>query len=279
MNSHVSNLFIYPIKSTSAIELSSVNLTLLGFENDREWAIFDNNDKVLTAREHPSLLEICSHVEENGVTISHNGKQFGLLTENTKSLSQDLQLHSYRAFGHHVSNDLDLWFSDFLDTSCKLMKVDHTRHRPVLKKHGGKEGEGVGFSDQSPILIASKDSLNDLNSRLDETIDMARFRPNIVIQGIPPYAEDDWDIIEIGDCQFRVIHQCERCVLTTIDPFTRERNKNAEPLRTLATYRKVPTGGVAFGVRAVPLNKGVIKVDDKINVLSLTKRPVILSKV
>ena len=46
------------------------------------------------------------------------------------------------------------------------------------------------FSDGFPILVISRASLADLNSRLPKALPMERFRPNLVIDGVGAYDED-----------------------------------------------------------------------------------------
>ena len=79
-------------------------------------------------------------------------------------------------------------------------------------------------------------SLDDLNRRLEHDLTMRRFRPNLVVSGCDPYAEDNWRRLRIGDLVLRVAKPCSRCIIPTIDPLTGERS--AEPLRTLMGYRR-----------------------------------------
>jgi uncharacterized protein YcbX len=88
---------------------------------------------------------------------------------------------------------------------------------------------------------------------------MNRFRPNLVVAGTDPYAEDSWRRIEIGKIPLDVVKPCSRCVITTTDQTTTERSD--EPLRTLATYRKVD-GKVMFGQNAVHYGSGSLRVGD-----------------
>ena len=92
---------------------------------------------------------------------------------------------------------------------------------------------------------------------------MDRFRPNVVLSGTEPYAEDAWRSIEIGAVRAQVVKSCVRCVTTTVDQRTAEAGK--EPLRTLATYRKGPRG-VMFGQNVIHGHPGTINVGDRVRV-------------
>jgi uncharacterized protein len=78
---------------------------------------------------------------------------------------------------------------------------------------------------------------------------MTRFRPNLVVEGAAPFAEDTWERLRIGEVTFRQTEPCDRCVLTTIDPDTLD--KGHEPTRTLARHRR-RHGKVWFGIRLAP---------------------------
>lgn len=63
-----------------------------------------------------------------------------------------------------------------------------------------------------------------------------RFRPNLVVGGCEPFAEDGWSAVRTGAITFRVAKPCARCVVTTVDQETGETGR--EPLRTLARFRR-----------------------------------------
>ena len=127
-----------------------------------------------------------------------------------------------------------------------------------------REDDHTGFADGYPILLISEESLQDLNTRLASPIPMNRFRPNLVVRGCEPYAEDTWNKIKIGDVELAIVKPCARCEVTTIDKETLERSK--EPLKTLGRYRKHKLGAI-FGQNVIPLNKGRIQVGNTVEVL------------
>jgi uncharacterized protein YcbX len=94
---------------------------------------------------------------------------------------------------------------------------------------------------------------------------MNRFRPNIVVKGCDPFAEDTWNRISAGGVELAVVKPCARCVVTTIDKETLERSK--EPLKTLGKYRKHELGAI-FGQNVVPLSEGCLNVGMSVDVLS-----------
>lgn len=59
-------------------------------------------------------------------------------------------------------------------------------------------------------MLLSEESVEDLNKRLEKPVPPKQFRPNIVIKGAAPYAEDSWDYVKIGDVIFRNIKPCTR---------------------------------------------------------------------
>lgn len=96
-------------------------------------------------------------------------------------------------------------------------------------------------------MILSEGSLDDLNKKLELPLPMNRFRPNIVVDGLPPFGEDTVDEFIAGDVRLRVIKPCDRCVVTTTDQITGER-ASEEPLKTLKEFRFDKTlRGVLFG--------------------------------
>jgi len=101
----------------------------------------------------------------------------------------------------------------------------------------------VALSDGFPILIASEESLNELNGRLAKkgkgSLPMSRFRPNIVVKGLKKgFDEDEWRAIQIGGKSgpiFHIVKGCPRCKQSCTDQVTGE--LDVEPLETLKEFR------------------------------------------
>ncbi len=96
---------------------------------------------------------------------------------------------------------------------------------------------------------------------------MAQFRPNLVVTGTEPYAEDGWQRVRIGDVTFRVDAPCSRCAMVTVDPARGEKRADREPLKALAVYRRGARGKVYFGQNLVAENAGNVGVNDALVVL------------
>ena len=161
------------------------------------------------------------------------------------------------------------WVSRFLETPCKLVRIIHDGRT----HHSSTSGEEfpVYGQDGYPILIIGQSSLNDLNVRMAESIPMYNFRPNIVVSGSPPYAEDTWKHIRIGSVEIRMVKLCQRCPIPTTNQQTGERGEDPwqeEPLRTLMTYRQVPGGGGIFGVNCINDNAGLINLGETVEIFS-----------
>jgi uncharacterized protein YcbX len=93
---------------------------------------------------------------------------------------------------------------------------------------------------------------------------MNRFRPNFVVSGAEPYAEDGWKRIRIGDSVFAGAKPCGRCQVTTTDQATGEVT-GPEPLATLATYRDSKEFGTMFGMNLVSEKAGRVRVGDVVS--------------
>ncbi|HRH39589.1 MAG TPA: MOSC domain-containing protein, partial [Flavobacteriales bacterium] len=165
----------------------------------------------------------------------------------------------------HAPMELSAWFADKLQRTCSLVFMPDSAQRTVDPNYAS----GItSLSDGFPYLIISQASLADLNARMATPVPMERFRPNIVIDGGEPYQEDAWKEVSIGAARFSVVKPCARCVIITTDQTTGERG--AEPLRTLASYRRRPGAEhkVDFGMNAMAKSGDVVRVGDLVRPLT-----------
>ena len=269
MSITVSTLYRYPIKSSSASNLKDINVLKTGFDCDRKWALFDETGQAMTGRQYQKILDLRIEIDTrgNGV-IWVEDSRLAFIPQKTYGPTQNVRIFSNEVEGVQVHENIDKRLSDLLSKKCSLLEITQPANRPILEKHGGKEGDYFSFADQAPILLLSQASVDDLNGRLDDPIHALNFRPNIVVEGCDAFAEDSWKSVSIGECEFEVLQLCERCIFTTIDIHTKKKRADREPLKTLETYRRKPNGGVDFGIHLVARKTGKIKLGDSVRILA-----------
>jgi len=151
------------------------------------------------------------------------------------------------------------WMSEHLGCRCEVVYLPDTTER--LVDEGYEPRRELSFADGFPFLLISEGSLADLNSRLAQPLPMNRFRPNVVVSGCEPYAEDGWGVVVIGALRFVVAKPCSRCATTIVDQDTGERGR--EPLVTLARYRRAGNQ-VYFGQNLIHEDEGELAVGDPV---------------
>ena len=243
-NVTLSGLYVYPIKSCAGISLESAELGATGLRHDRRWMLVDETGEFMSQRAHPRMALISTRLSDGHLIVSAPGMpdlEIPLHQENGDSI--DVRVWGDTNRGALVGKEADRWFGEFLTFPCRLVHKPDDDPR-LVDSSFAESGDQVGFADGFAFLLISEASLEDLNDRLEDPLPMNRFRPNFVVRGCEPYAEDGWSRLRIGDVPFRVAEACPRCAITTVDQETGTRGK--EPLRTLATYRKFD-GEVFFG--------------------------------
>lgn len=175
-----------------------------------------------------------------------------------------VEIWNDKVMAWRLSTEYDQWFSNTLHTDCRLVYMPAGSKR-LVDPGFALNDDIVGFADSFPFLLIGEGSLQDLNRRLEVPVPMKRFRPNLVVSGSEPFAEDEWHIIKIGGSRFKVAKPCARCSVITIETQTATRTK--EPLKTLQTYR-VSGSKVMFGQNLLCLDGKQVKVGEKLDVLS-----------
>ncbi|MGH3739741.1 MAG: MOSC domain-containing protein [Micromonosporaceae bacterium] len=274
----VLGITIYPVKSTGGLTLQRAEVQRWGLCGDRRWAVVDSSGAKVTARTHPGLLRVSATPVAGGGIAVHAAGMGAPLAIAAPSDSGDPMPVAFSQLDHAVSAGAagDAWFSELLGEPVRLVWLDDPERRAVAARHGGRPGEVVSLADAAPLLMTTQASLHQLDrwvaeearargERAPDPLVMARFRPNLVVDGEAPFAEDDYAEVRVGELRFRVASGCDRCVMTTVDPVTLRRGK--EPIRTLAR-RRSGDGKVWFGVRLVPVEPGTIQVGDAVTALS-----------
>jgi uncharacterized protein YcbX len=261
MSIRLTGLNIHPIKSARGIALAESTVDEFGLGYDRRWMVVDESGNFLSQRSHPRLALVVPSINDGTLQVDAPGMPSLETPLHPKaSVATTVTVWDDRCQATWVGARAAEWFSDFLGSPCSLVHMADDVVRPANPAFA-PPGVRVGFADAFPFLLISEESLADLNRRLADPLPMNRFRPNLVVAGGEPYGEDKWKRIEIGDVRLEVVKPCDRCMVTTTDQATGERGK--EPLRTLATYRKVGND-VMFGQNVVHENTGRLRVGDPV---------------
>ncbi len=215
-----------------------------GLRHDRRWMLTTPDGMFFTQREFPKMATMSVWIEEDGSGLGVSADRFGdvfVPMDADSDKRQQVTIWGSVCEAEVYGAALNEWFSDVLGTECQLVKMPDDSRRNVSELFNSGD-DVVSFADGYPQLVIGEASLEDLNGRLRQAgmlaapVPMNRFRPNVVVAGSDPYAEDDWKRIRIGGAEFRSSKPCARCVMTTIDQAKGEFD-GKDPLKTLATYR------------------------------------------
>lgn len=265
---HLSALNLYPVKSCRGFSVQSAELDDYGLVGDRRFLVVNATDgKFLTQRSHPRMALIETALATDALTLSAVGHGSVAVPFSADFGPREVTVWKNTMIADDCGDTPAAWLSNFLAGSLRLVHMGARYHRAVSVERAGA-GHVVSFADGFPFLIVSEASLANLNSRLAAPLPMNRFRPNFVVTGCEPHAEDTWKRYRIGDLVFRNVDACARCPITTTDQLTAERAK--EPLKTFATYRRDPRDhtDVIFGYNVVHETKrGTMRVGDPVVLL------------
>lgn len=259
----VSELSIYPVKSLARIELSSSLIDTFGLSYDRRWMLVDHQNRYITQRQHARMCLIQTRLNAKQLTLCAPDMPDIVVTQPSNPVLRQVTIWDDQCSAIDCGNNVADWLSQFLGINCRLVYFPDNEVRIVDPTYA-QTGDTTAFSDGFPILLISQASLDDLNNRLENPVPMARFRPNIVVSGCAPFAEDNWKKIRIGDLSFRLVKPCSRCIMPTINIDNAE--KSPEPIRTLSTYRK-HNNKVFFGQNVIADNTGTISLNMPVEVI------------
>jgi uncharacterized protein YcbX len=270
---HLSGLFVYPVKSLRGCAVASAAVDELGLRDDRRFLVVDDQGRFLTQRALPHMARVATALDERTLTLSAEGVGPIAVPRTVSGAAvRPVTIWKHRDVLAEDCGDAPAnWLTDLLGVRCRLMRVGADFHRPVLKTQA-RPGDRIAATDAEPFLVIGEASLADLNARLvaqgAEAVPMNRFRPNLVVAGSAPFAEDTWPRLRIGGIVFRSGGPCARCIITTTDQLTGARGK--EPLRTLAAYRRDPSDpkDLNFGQNLLHETKsGILRVGDSVEIL------------
>lgn len=264
----LSALYRFPLKSASGESLQQAQVDALGLTGDRRWMVVDaESGRFLTQRLLPQMTQLEARWQgpERLLLSAPDMPALAVQLPDAQAPLRGVTVWRDSLRVPDAGDAAAAWLSRLLDRPCRLVQVPLERARQVDTDYAAP-GDKVAFADGFPLLLIGQASLDDLSARVGRPLEMLRFRPNLVVEGAAPYAEDSWKRIRIGALEFRVAKGCSRCIMTTLDPLTGERSGDREPLSTLKTYRE-RDGEVYFGQNLLHRGVGELEVGMPVEVL------------
>lgn len=258
----VTALFVYPVKSCRGIAVRQAQAEARGLQYDREWMVVTPEGRFLTQREEPRLALVTTRLARDRLELAAPGlpQQSVPLHRAAGRPAREVTVWRDSVLAIDEGDAVAAWFGEHLRRDVRLVRFDDSRPRrtdPAWSQ--GLDGESA-FSDGYPVLVLSQASLDDLNARLPVPLPMDRFRPNVVLQGCVPYAEDALQELAGDEVKLRLVKPCTRCVITTTDQASGV-SQGDEPLQTLRAYRwDAGLRGVKFGQNAIVATRGALSV-------------------
>jgi uncharacterized protein len=263
----LTSIHIYPLKGGRGLDLAESAVEPWGLAGDRRWLLVDEDFRFVSQREQPSLARlVVRYRPDGGLLVSAAGHPPLAVAVPAAGELLKVSVWSSMVLAAAAGPEADAWFSVYLGQPVRLVYLDDPARRAVDPEFG-RDGDVVSFADGYPLLLTSTASLDQLGDWLaadgDQPVPMNRFRPNVVVAGFGPWAEDRWRRVRIGAVSFRVAKPCGRCVVTTTDQFTGVRGR--QPLRMLARKRRFGKS-LVFGQNIIPEAPGRIRVGDPVGI-------------
>ncbi len=265
----------YPVKSMAGCAPGEAAVEPWGLAGDRRWMLAAPDGRFITQRQQPTLaLASAEPLPDGGIRLTAPGVaplDVAVPASAAGEPTTTVELFHDKVETIRAGAAADAWLSAYLGTEAQLLYMDDPERRRPIDPDYADPGETVSFADGFPLLLTTTASLRALNSLIaggdhpgEGPLPMDRFRPNVVVDGTEPWAEDHWRRVRIGEVTFRVVKPCGRCVITTTDQHTAERGK--EPLRTLARHHRIGKS-LVFGQNLIPEHTGVVRVGDPVEIL------------
>jgi uncharacterized protein len=255
----LASLHVHPVKSCAVVTLDEALLIETGLELDRAWMLVDPQGRFVTQRELPRMALVRPTLRVHDMILRAGGMLALHVAVDAVEQPVRVTVWNDEVAAFDMGDLAAQWFSDFLAAPLRLVRFD-PEHRRLSNRQwtGAIEAENA-FSDGFPLLVASTASLAEVNRRLalqgHAAVTMARFRPNLVLDGLDAHGEDHLDEIVFdsteGPVRLKLVKPCARCPIPDVDPATADTGHAVGDV--LAGYRADArvAGKITFGMNAV----------------------------
>lgn len=290
----IKHIAIYPIKSGGRLELGEALLTPTGLETlngipdhglmlvrgmSDEAGVHkfitqrDNKTKATKTERAQSFAELAlikPQLRDGELVLTWNGQQpFEVPRESDPSrvLYVNIWLHTGPAV---EVPELSEWAADQLKFDVKAVRTAGPWDR-MTRQNYLENNNPVRTQDGYPVHWFPVEDLLELSEKAGAEVPWTRFRPQIVVEGMPSQAVHQVFEGTIAGIPFVDAKPCDRCQIPQINQDSGEVT-NIKPLSVLKTYKKWIKNdgdiGYIFGENMLPLDSGVIAVGDQLVVSS-----------
>eukprot|EP00658_Telonema_sp_P-2_P034849 TRINITY_DN25418_c0_g1_i1.p1 TRINITY_DN25418_c0_g1~~TRINITY_DN25418_c0_g1_i1.p1 ORF type:complete len:309 (-),score=44.79 TRINITY_DN25418_c0_g1_i1:69-995(-) len=270
----VSEINVYPVKSSAQVRLTRCAVGFGGLEHDRSFMVADPDTReFVTQRQNPKMALLTTMVREDGkLVLAHSGDEH-VVTPLRGDSTGIATVWGEECSVVDQGDDAAAFISSLLGQNVRLVAPASDFARPTSEAFA--RGWDAGLADGFPFLLTSEASTTALNSKLGKGQATSRnFRPNIVVKDSEAWSEDQWSIFRIGSVVFQAVKPCSRCRMTAVDPVAGVANA-LDTMGTLHKYRKGKSLGVGpwgqgevfFGQNLVAHNEGEIATGDAVEVI------------
>ncbi|KAG0354085.1 hypothetical protein BC939DRAFT_465948 [Gamsiella multidivaricata] len=275
----ISKIYIYPIKSCKAVELTESKLSKYGLQNDRVFLVIDpETNRQRTMRELSAMTLIEPKIVGDDLVITAAGKSVTvpLVPDVSKYEKRVVTVWKESLEAADLGEEAAQLFTDYLGVPSRLVYKSPYHVRPVIEHAPGMNEIGfqpqTAFADNYPILCLSEESVKDVNTHLENPVTALNFRPNLLVSGVSkPWEEDTWCTVDIRGVTYYFTCRCTRCDMPNVDPETGVKDK-LQPQKTLQSVRRVDKGKKAkfyacVGINVVPnKHEGELRIGDVLDV-------------
>jgi uncharacterized protein YcbX len=257
----IASMHVYPIKSCAGIGLDQALMIETGIEFDRAWMLVDPRGMFVTQRELPRMVLVQPTLKTSEMVLRAPGMLALHVALDRVEKPVRVTVWNDEVAAYDMGDLCAQWFSDFLGRPLRMVRFDPEHSRLSDHRWTGEMDALNAFADGFPILVTSTAALDELNRRLDSqghpAVTSARFRPNLVLDGLDAHGEDALDEIAFdtaqGPVRIKLVKPCARCPMPDVNPQTAETGHVVTD--TLTAYRSDVRleGKITFGMNAVIL--------------------------
>ncbi|KAM4687750.1 molybdenum cofactor sulfurase [Discoglossus pictus] len=260
----LSHIYLYPIKSCSAFQVTEWPVAEQGLLFDRNWMIVNENGVCISQKQEPKLCLIHPSIDlRQGIMIIEAKGMTSIeipLNDESRIVTRLCQnkVCGDRVHTYDCGDKIAEWLTNFLNRRCRLIRQSSTVSRYADGKRKGFSGasqSSLSLVNEAQYLLVNTASILHLSQLMflrDESEDeeefnieqlTRRFRANLVINGNIPFEEEEWADVHIDGLHFQILGKCTRCQIICIDQNTGE--KKRELFQTLSSFRD---GKTTFGM-------------------------------